>query len=126
MASRSQPPTRIERLGSMPSMVKPRGGISDKEAFETELIQSLMVSYFNIVRKNVIDTVPKSIMHFLVNQSKQNAQNELVSKLYKEDLLDELLEESPTVASRRKACTAIVDTLRRANKILNDVRDFSI
>eukprot|EP00013_Stygamoeba_regulata_P016583 CAMPEP_0177682830 /NCGR_PEP_ID=MMETSP0447-20121125/31460_1 /TAXON_ID=0 /ORGANISM="Stygamoeba regulata, Strain BSH-02190019" /LENGTH=759 /DNA_ID=CAMNT_0019192343 /DNA_START=212 /DNA_END=2491 /DNA_ORIENTATION=- len=124
--SRSQPPTRIERLSSMPSTVKPRGGVTDKEMFETELIQSLMVSYFNIVRKNVMDTVPKSIMHFLVNQSKQNVQNELVSKLYKEDLLDELLEESPTVASRRKACQAIVETLRRANKILNDVRDFSI
>jgi len=39
--------------------------ISDKDLFEAELIKDLMVSYFNIVRRNVLDTVPKTIMYFL-------------------------------------------------------------
>jgi hypothetical protein len=32
--------------------------------------ESLISSYFNIVRKNFMDLVPKTIMCFLVNQTK--------------------------------------------------------
>jgi len=99
---------------------------SDKENFETELIKYLLVSYFNIVRKNVKDTVPKSIMHFLVNKSKDCIQNELVSCLYKEELFDELLQESSVVAQRRESCKSMIDILRRAHEILNEVRDYQI
>jgi len=78
------------------------------------------------VRKNVGDLVPKSIMHFLVNQAKDNIQNELVSHLYKEELFDELLEESPAVAQRRRACKTMLDVLRRAQTVLNEVRDIAL
>jgi hypothetical protein len=65
-------------------------------------------------------------MHFLVNTSKENIQNELVRCLYKEELFDELLEESPITAQRRKACKAMLDVLQRANEVLNEVRDFNM
>jgi len=42
------------------------------------------------------------IYYFLVNESKNKVQNELVAKLYREDLFAELLEESPQIASRRE------------------------
>eukprot|EP01113_Clastostelium_recurvatum_P027373 TRINITY_DN32_c0_g1_i4.p1 TRINITY_DN32_c0_g1~~TRINITY_DN32_c0_g1_i4.p1 ORF type:complete len:859 (+),score=230.38 TRINITY_DN32_c0_g1_i4:15-2591(+) len=112
-----------DRLTQVPTSIKAGADVTDKERFETELIKSLMVSYFDIVRKNVKDSVPKSIIHFLVNQSKDLIQNELVSNLYKEDLFDELLEESPQISSRRKACKAMLEILRKANDIINDVRD---
>jgi hypothetical protein len=51
---------------------------TEKETFETQLIQNLLMSYFGVVRKNVGDMVPKSIIHFLVNRSKITIQNELV------------------------------------------------
>ncbi len=54
-------------------------------------VESLLCSYFNVVRKNVKDLVPKSIIFFLVNSSKENIQNELVSALYKEELFEELV-----------------------------------
>jgi hypothetical protein len=45
---------------------------------------TLLASYFSIVRKNIQDSVPKTVMHFLVNCAKDNIQNELVSQLYRE------------------------------------------
>ncbi len=117
---------RRDRLDEVPSVLQAGSVTTDREQFETELIRSLLVSYFNIVRKNIQDTVPKSVMQFLVNRSKNDIQNELVKSLYKEELFDELLEESPAIASRRKACKQMVDMLSRAQEILNEVRDFNI
>lgn len=85
-----------------------------------------MQSYFDIVRRNVLDTVPKSIMFFLVNDSKNRVQNELVASLYKENLFAELLEEGPQVASRRQQCQSLLEVLRKAHTILNEVRDYQM
>ena len=84
-----------------------------------------MSSYFDIVRKNIGDSVPKSVMFFLVNTSKESIQNELVRCLYKEDLFDELLEESPLIASKRKACKEMLEILQQANDVLMEVREFN-
>ncbi len=116
---------RLERLEHMPMSIKALAAPSDKERFETELIQSLLVAYFDIVRKNIKDLVPKTTMFFLVNSSKEQIQNELVTALYKEELFGMLLEESPMIASRRNACKSMLEVLRRAHEILTEVRDFS-
>ena len=84
-----------------------------------------MSSYFDIVRKNIGDSVPKSVMFFLVNTSKESIQNELVRCLYKEDLFDELLEENPLIASKRKACKEMLEILQQANDVLMEVREFN-
>ena len=76
-----------------------------------------MESYFTIVRRNVLDTVPKSIMYYLVNDSKNRIQNELVAALYKEDLFSELLEEGPQVANKRQRCQKLLEVLKRAHKL---------
>ncbi len=60
------------------------------------------MSYFDIVRKNVQDLVPKSIMHFLVNQAKDNIQNELVANLYKEEYFDTLLEVTRSIKKQKQ------------------------
>jgi len=61
-----------------------------------------------IVRKNIQDSVPKAIMHFLVNFIKDNLQSELVSQLYKKEEQDTLLEESEHIAQRRKEALEMV------------------
>ena len=40
---------------------------------ETMIIKNLINSYFSIVKKNVGDLVPKTVMAFLINQSKSIA-----------------------------------------------------
>ena len=98
---------------------------SDRERIETEIIKSLIESYFDIVRKNFMDMVPKTIMFFLVNHLKENLQNELVSHLYKESLMTEVMRETPDVARRRSEIQEMRTLLQRALEIVNEVRDYN-
>ena len=70
----------------------------DGENWDAECDEVGLVGYadpdINIVRKNVQDSVPKAIMAFLVNHTKNDIQSELVRSLYKEELFEELLKVS--------------------------------
>ena len=46
------------------------GQSSPRSQLETHIIKSLIMSYFNTVRKSMNDMVPKTIMAFLVNKTK--------------------------------------------------------
>ena len=61
---------------------------------ETSIIKNLILSYFDTVRKSINDMVPKTIMAFLVNKAKNQAQNILVQRIYSDQgSLQELLTE---------------------------------
>ena len=49
-----------------PPMLKASASLSEKESQEVEVIKLLINSYFNIVRRTMIDMVPKAIMLSLV------------------------------------------------------------
>lgn len=110
----------------VPILIKPVGQLTQKESFETDLITKLLESYFAIVRKNIQDTIPKAIMHFLVTKSKLLVHNRLVQRLYVQEQFDDLLAESAEIASRRKATREMVNMLKRAQEILNEVRDYAL
>ena len=95
--------------------------LTEREALETELIRRLISSYFNIVRETIADQVPKAVMHLLVNHSKDVVQNRLVSKLYKEDLFQDLLYEDDAIKSEREKCEKLLATYKEAAKIVNEV-----
>ncbi|ODV64288.1 dynamin-related GTPase DNM1 ASCRUDRAFT_6132 [Ascoidea rubescens DSM 1968] len=95
--------------------------ITDREQLECELIRRLIISYFNIVRQMIEDQVPKAIMFLLVNYCKESVQNRLVSKLYKENLFDELLHEDENLAQEREKCVKLLQTYREASKIIGDI-----
>jgi hypothetical protein len=88
---------------------------------ETLMIQNLIQSYFAIVKKNIADLVPKTIMAFLINESKNIAQRELVSEIYKQTNLDELMVEDPVISQTRKVRKNEIKALRSAQNLLNDV-----
>lgn len=90
----------------------------------TRLIFSerLIKSYFYIVRKSIQDSVPKAVMHFLVNYVKDNLQSELVTHLYKSDSADELLNESEHIAQRRKEAGDML----KVRFLPSDVRSYNI
>jgi dynamin 1-like protein len=95
--------------------------LTERETLETELIQRLISSYFNIVREMIADQVPKAVMHLLVNHSKDVVQNRLVSELYREGLFEELLYEDDAVRQEREKCEKLLTTYREASKIVGEV-----
>jgi len=65
--------------------------------------------------------VPKSVMAFLVNESRRIAQSELVSQIYKSGDIDSLLVEDPMIVANRQNCKKVMLALREAQKILAEV-----
>jgi hypothetical protein len=55
-----------------------------------ETVKKLVTSYFNVVRKQMIDYVPKTIMAFLVKGILTDLQGELVSRLYSDATVNEM------------------------------------
>jgi dynamin 1-like protein len=110
-------PEKMNQATSMPP--------TDRERVEMEVIKSLVESYFIIIRKNFIDFVPKTIMYFLVNHARDTMQNDLVSELYRDAEIGQLLQEADDIASRRQTCTEMKELLGAALDIVNEVRDYN-
>ncbi|XP_053487168.1 dynamin-1-like protein isoform X1 [Ictalurus furcatus] len=97
--------------------------LSAREQRDCEVIERLIKSYFLIVRKNIQDSVPKAVMHFLVNHVKDSLQSELVGQLYKSGLLADLLTESEDMAQRRKEAADMLQALQKASQVIAEIRE---
>lgn len=95
--------------------------LSEREVLETNLIRSLISSYFSIVRQCIQDLVPKAVMHLLVNFSRESVQNRLVSALYKESLFGNLLEEDEALTNERKRLMELLGTYKEAMMLLSGI-----
>ncbi|KAL5350529.1 vacuolar protein sorting-associated protein 1 [Pseudogymnoascus australis] len=104
-----------------PPSLKASGTLSERETVEVEVIKLLINSYYNIVKRTIIDMVPKAIMLNLVQFTKDEMQRELLENMYRTDTLDELLKESDYTVRRRKECQQMVESLSRANEIVSQV-----
>lgn len=118
------PPPPAHPPPPQPPLIPSAGGGANnlsREQLENGIIKSLLVSYYGIVRKKLIDSVPKAIMHFLVNAARANIQEELVMALYREEEFGNMLVEDDSAVQRRKACIALVDALVRAQGVLDEL-----
>ena len=95
----------------------------NRQQFDCELIEKLIHSYFIIVRKNIQDSVPKAVMHCLVNFVKDDLQHRLVSELYRTESFDRLMDESDEIFTRRREIAEMVKALQKAADILSEIRD---
>ncbi|PHH86867.1 hypothetical protein CDD83_9641 [Cordyceps sp. RAO-2017] len=105
-----------------PPTLKASGTLSERENIEVEVIKLLISSYYNIVKRTVIDMVPKAIMLNLVQLTKDDMQRELLENMYRTDTLDDLLKESDFTIRRRKECHQMVESLSKASEIVSQVQ----
>lgn len=95
--------------------------LTEREQLECELIKRLIISYFGIVREMIQDQVPKAIMYHLVNHCKETIHNRLVTELYKDAIMDELLQEDETLAQERQNCEHLLNTYKEASILVNNI-----
>ncbi|CAE7939921.1 dymA [Symbiodinium sp. KB8] len=109
----------VIRLPPVPLVVTPAGEPSEKERMDTELLKQLGEA---IRVRKIIDSVPKAIMHFMVNSVQETLHAECISvawlnldipkraqwvqsELYKPDLIPHLLQE-PEDPEQRVGCAS--------------------
>ncbi|WVQ87618.1 hypothetical protein IAS59_001345 [Cryptococcus gattii] len=112
------PRKRPAAMEAPPPVIKPIASLNERELMETDVIKLLITSYFSVVKREMIDMIPKAITFNLVNYAKENLQRELLEHLYKPDVLDELLKESPDIVARRRECIKMVGALNSAEAIV--------
>lgn len=112
---------QTEFLESPPTILKATGEMTDRETTETEVIKLLIESYYNIVKKNIADSIPKAIMLKLIVKSKNDIQKVLLENLYDSPKLDELIKENDITIERRKECKKMIEVLNNAHNIVDSV-----
>ncbi|KAK3185197.1 hypothetical protein Dsin_032483 [Dipteronia sinensis] len=123
----SEPVHNMEQALSMihlrepPTILRPTDSHSEHEAIEIAVTKSLLRSYYDIVRKNIEDSIPKAIMHFLVNHTKRELHNVFIKKLYRENLFEEMLQEPEEVATKRKRTRDTLRVLQQAFRTLDEL-----
>ncbi|KAI3448223.1 hypothetical protein Pfo_004888 [Paulownia fortunei] len=123
----SEPVQSMEQGVSMiylrepPSVLRPSETHSDQEAVEIAVTKLLLRSYYDIVRNNIEDFVPKAIMHFLVNHAKRELHNVFIKKLYRDNLFEEMLQEPDEVAMKRKRTRETLRVLQQAFRTLDEL-----
>lgn len=113
------------RLPAVPAIVKPSFEVSEKERMDIELLKSLITSYFAIVKRKIIDAVPKTIMHFMVNHVRDSLHHACIAELYQSDQMDSLLREGEEVRQKRQKCQKQLAELRGCQDMLAKIRDNS-
>ncbi|KAJ0416394.1 vacuolar ATP synthase catalytic subunit A [Aspergillus carlsbadensis] len=113
---------KMAAMEAPPPNLKASASLSERESTEVEVIKLLITSYFNIVKRTMIDMVPKAIMYTLVQFSKEEMQRELLENMYRNNELDDLLKESDYTIRRRKECQQMVESLGRASEIVSQVQ----
>ena len=90
----------------------------------TELKDLIQIGgrYFDIIRAQVKDLVPKAVVKFLVEGSTQALRPRMIDEVFNSVDLSSLLQEEPSITRKRIACRQIVEALRRAQAILLEVR----
>uniref|UniRef100_A0A2P2MPQ1 Uncharacterized protein MANES_07G041100 n=1 Tax=Rhizophora mucronata TaxID=61149 RepID=A0A2P2MPQ1_RHIMU len=104
-----------------PTILRPPENHSEQEAIEIAVTRLLLRSYYDIVRKNIEDSVPKAIMHFLVNHTKRELHNVFIKKLYRENLFEEMLQEPEEIAMKRKWTRETLRVLQQAFRTLDEL-----
>ena len=85
-------------------------------------VELLITSYYNIVRRTMIDMVPKAVMYKLVQHTRDEMQRELLENMYRASEIDDLLRESDYTIRRRKECLQMVESLSKASEIVSQVQ----
>ncbi|KAL0229725.1 hypothetical protein PCE1_003293 [Barthelona sp. PCE] len=121
--SNTKKPKKMERIPSQPSV---QMAATTRDTQIIELMKSMLINYFEIVAVKVSDSIPKIIMHFLVNGSKKNMRQALTDRIYIANDLEALMNEDPETTRRRAVLNERLKVLNATIDILNECDDVAL
>ncbi|XP_069802808.1 dynamin-2 isoform X1 [Dendropsophus ebraccatus] len=93
---------------------------------QVETIRNLVDSYMAIINKSIRDLMPKTIMHLMINNTKDFIHSELLAYLYSSTDQNSLMEESADQAQRRDEMLRMYHALKEALNIIGDITTSTI
>lgn len=93
--------------------------ISRRERNEIDLIKQMLFNYFEVVKKNICDYIPKIIFTLLVGKTIEMCETEIISSLYKPEEIDGLLKENSESENNRKILYSEISELKNCLNYLN-------
>ena len=92
-----------------------------REKIECEILFRLLISYFEIVKKNVSDMIPKAVSYLLIDKLKVKLTSYLINELDSEAKIKQLSQVAPEVAQKRVQLKKTLTLLDDSMGILSDL-----
>ena len=96
-------------------------GLAKRERSEIELIRKMLCSYFNIVKKNTCDYVPKIVLTMLLYKTINYCETELVNNLLNEESMEKILKPSDDGKERVEFLEDEIKKIKEANKLFSAI-----
>ncbi|XP_049908029.1 dynamin-1-like [Epinephelus moara] len=93
---------------------------------QVEIVRNLVDSYLSIIHRTVRDLIPKTIMHLMVNNTKEFIHADLLAQLYSCGDQNTLMEESQEQAQHREEMLRMYHALREGLHIIGDISTSTI
>lgn len=103
---------------SIPANLRIVGNFTEQELTEIRIMKMLVTSYFEIIKKIVIDQVPKAIMSDLVMKSEKMIQETLFKEIYEDEGIEKYVSESKESVDKRKRIERNIQALKQAYDIM--------
>lgn len=110
----------LMHLNRIPDKLMIEGKPSKRERNEINLIKRMINSYFDVVKKNVNDLVPKTIISFFIKKTIDLAEKEMVHNLYDEKLIDSIMREDQNVVTQRSAVQGNLAVLKECLVLMSE------
>uniref|UniRef100_A0A668SWV6 Interferon-induced GTP-binding protein Mx n=1 Tax=Oreochromis aureus TaxID=47969 RepID=A0A668SWV6_OREAU len=93
---------------------------------QVEIVRNLVDSYLAIIHRTIRDLIPKTIMHLMVNNTKEFIHADLLAQLYSCGDQNTLMEESQEQAQHRDEMLRMYHALREGLSIIGDISTSTI
>ena len=87
---------------------------------KTKTMKDRINAYFQLVVRNLRESIPKIIGKYLVKEIEDNMQNELYKLVYNLNNTENILIENESIIERRKKLNHMIDIMKNAQKIIGN------
>lgn len=93
--------------------------IPKREKNEINLIKNMLYNYFEVVKKNMCDYIPKIILTLLVQKTLSECSTVLIEQLYRKEQIVKLMKENDEVVKKKIDLNKKIETIKDSLKNLN-------